>query len=277
MTRSSPAYWTTLAVFTHFVVYIAAQPSALSSAAIAYTPQSYACSPGTTFVRSAGSNQATLSPEEVEYVSTRREQVLPTAWRSYLSTVKSNADAAYVSLPSYVSDILSDVERLPTLGIATSGGGYRAALFGSGVLNALDGRNATAVEAGTGGLLQSASYLSGLSGGSWLVTSLVQANFPTIPSLIFGLDATSPDAFGGWLTQYGIMQPTSDPEVQQLYIEAVLGEIAGKREVGFPVTITDAWTRMLARHFANGTTAANFFESNVTHGAGQTWSGAKNL
>ena len=61
--------------------------------------------------------------------------------------------------------------------IATSGGGYRAAMFGAGVMMGLDGRNQTSVSAGTGGLLQAIDHLSGLSGGSWLVTSLAQAKF----------------------------------------------------------------------------------------------------
>lgn len=47
----------------------------------------------------------------------------------------------------------------PSIGIAVSGGGMRAALFGAGVVNALDSRNGT-----FGGLLQSSSYITALSG-----------------------------------------------------------------------------------------------------------------
>lgn len=48
-------------------------------------------------------------------------------------------------------------------GIATSGGGLRASLYGAGTIAALDSRNETNI----GGLLQLAEYSSGLSGGSW--------------------------------------------------------------------------------------------------------------
>jgi lysophospholipase len=50
------------------------------------------------------------------------------------------------------------------VGIAISGGGLRAALYGAAVINALDARNESAKAAGTGGLLQVASYMSALSG-----------------------------------------------------------------------------------------------------------------
>ena len=52
----------------------------------------------------------------------------------------------------------------PTIGIALSGGGYRAAQYGAGTLMGLDNRNKSAVSAGTGGLLQVSSYMAGLSG-----------------------------------------------------------------------------------------------------------------
>lgn len=147
------------------------------------------------------------------------------------------------------------------------------------MLNALDGRNKTSVQEGTGGLLQTASYLAGLSRGSWLLTSLVQADFPTLPSLIFGLDSIPGDAdpFGGWLTQFGTLQVSSSTTAEDDFIGLLLSEIAGKRTAGFPVTIADAWTRALARHFANGTTAANFLDPNVTHGAGLTFSGVSTM
>lgn len=74
----------------------------------------------------------------------------------------------------------------PNVGIAASGGGFRAALVGAGVFDAFDGRNATAVSAGTGGILQTASYMTGLSGGSWFVSSMAVNNFPAIQDLVLG-------------------------------------------------------------------------------------------
>jgi lysophospholipase len=74
----------------------------------------------------------------------------------------------------------------PTVGIAVSGGGFRAALVGAGTFAALDGRNSSAVQDGTGGVWQLASYMTGLSGGSWFVSSLAINSNPPIQDLVLG-------------------------------------------------------------------------------------------
>ncbi|EPS99006.1 hypothetical protein FOMPIDRAFT_1017328 [Fomitopsis schrenkii] len=147
--------------------------AAQAAAAAAYAPQLAPCPAGFSLIREAGTKAASqsLSYGESQYLSGKQSTVLPNAWKSYLFTVEGTANGN--ELPSYVSRILGgDYGSMayPRLGIATSGGGYRAATFGAGVLNALDGRNSSAVSAGTGGLLQAATYLAGLSGGSWLLT-----------------------------------------------------------------------------------------------------------
>lgn len=254
---------------------------AQTAAAVAYTPSKTTC-PKAPLVRSAGSKQ-TLNVQEANYIKTRKETEIPHAWRSYLANVQAQASLHNIRLPTYVSALLANpliVNEL-TLGIATSGGGYRAAIFGSGILNALDGRNKTSVHAGTGCLLQSASYLTGLSGGSWLVSSLTQANFPLLADLILGGDsdgsAGATTKFGGWVTEVDLLQVSSDPTTEEQFLGLLLEEIAGKFAAGFPVTITDVWSRSLARHFANGTTLANFFNPNITHGAGELWSAVVNV
>lgn len=57
--------------------------------------------------------------------------------------------------------------HVPTIGFAISGGGWASALTGTGALRALDSRLEAAREQGTGDLLQSMTYLSGLS-GQWV-------------------------------------------------------------------------------------------------------------
>ena len=64
---------------------------------------------------------------------------------------------------------LANTTNLPNVAIAVSGGGYRAMIHGASIFNALDGRNETAVKQGTGGVVQLATYMAGLSGGSWFV------------------------------------------------------------------------------------------------------------
>ena len=254
--------------------------AAQTAAAAAYAPQLAPCPAGFSLVREAGTNAASqsLNYGESQYLSGKQSAVLPSAWKSYLSAVESTADGS--DLPSYVSRILGGDYgwmAYPRLGIATSGGGYRAAAFGAGVLNALDGRNASAVAAGTGGLLQAATYLAGLSGGSWLVTSLAQADFPTIPDLVFGTGTATTTGFGGWNAEFGLLEPSDNTTVDTAYVLDVIEEVMGKHAEGFPVTMSDIWARALSRHYANGTDATNFFDTSVTHGAGITFSSVPNM
>jgi lysophospholipase len=54
------------------------------------------------------------------------------------------------------------------------------------MFSAFDGRNQSAVQAGTGGIWQLASYMTGLSGGSWFIGSLAINNNPPIQELVLG-------------------------------------------------------------------------------------------
>lgn len=249
---------------------------AQSVASQAYTPVAAPCPAGFNLVRMAGTpGSQSLSPSEASYVRNRKANVLSQAWKAYLSNVLSTN----ASLPDYVSSILSgNTSETPTLGIATSGGGYRAAIFGAGVLNALDGRNSSSSSAGIGGLLQAATYLSGLSGGSWLLTSLAQANFPMIQELVFGpaVPIVSNNSWGGWSADYSIATPSGNPVTDAEYSTDLVEELRGKYDAGFVVTFADYWGRALARHFTNGTFPSNFFDESYTHGAGILWSGVAN-
>ncbi|OSD00770.1 lysophospholipase [Trametes coccinea BRFM310] len=250
--------------------------AAQSIAAKQYAPVLQPCPASIDLVRSVGSDPQSqkLSLEEAHYIHSRQSSILPTAWVDYYLNVLHDTSQL---LPLYITQILLGslgLDALPNLGIATSGGGLRAALFGAGVLSVLDGRNQTSVQAGTGGLLQTAKYLSGLSGGSWLVLSLAQADFPMLPELIFGTTPAGAggDSFGGWLPQFDILEPGADANATAAFVGTLLEEASLKRAAGFPVTITDIWGRSLARHFVNGTTADDFFDANLPHGAGITLS-----
>ncbi|KDQ53831.1 hypothetical protein JAAARDRAFT_196951 [Jaapia argillacea MUCL 33604] len=255
------------------------------TAAQASTPQFAPCPSNFSLVRSAGvaSVNQTLSPAEAEYVSAKKANVLPSAFQTYLT----NVQGTNITLPSYVASILGSSNAangsLPTVGLAISGGAYRAALFGAGILNALDARNSSSVQAGTGGLLQALTYISGLSGGSTIVYSLSQSNFPTMQDLILGPPngTAVPGGWGGWTTAYGmLLQPVAgnDTTLNAMYESQLAAEIQGKYEAGFPVTLVDALGRNIARHFLNGTTTANFFDNTTSiHGAGQLFSSIQNV
>ena len=63
------------------------------------------------------------------------------------------------------------------------------------------------------------------------------------------------------------------PDAKAEFVGDLLEDIVLKWAKGFPVTVNDVWGRTLARHFVNGTTATNFFDERVAHGAGVTLSG----
>ena len=86
---------------------------------------------------------------------------------------------------AYLQSLVDGGLILPRIGIAVSGGGYRALMNGAGAISAFDNRTANSTAPGQlGGVLQAATYLSGLSGGSWLVGSIYTQNFTTVDSII---------------------------------------------------------------------------------------------
>lgn len=71
-----------------------------------------------------------------------------------------------------------------TIGIAISGGGYRSFLNGAGALAAFDDRTMNSTNPGhLGGVLQSTSYISAISGGSWLLMSMILGDYEPVVKL----------------------------------------------------------------------------------------------
>jgi lysophospholipase len=199
----------------------------VQSQSTSYAPAYVSC-PSTPLLRDAGQPQArnqTLSPNETNYVTSRQTRVLPGAWRQYLSGSASNT--------GYNLDNL--LRSPPRLGIAVSGGGYRSALFAAGVFSALDQRNQSGVTAGTGGVLQSTTYISGLSGGSWAVSSFAINDWPTAQNLVLG---SGP----GWLTDLDLILPggssVSGVADDLQYLDHLQSDVDAKRHAEFAVSIT---------------------------------------
>lgn len=121
-----------------------------------------------------------LSPQETEWLNLRRNNSLPN-----LLSVIQRANITGIDVEAYLKGIERSGQLPPSIGIAVSGGGYRAHMNGAGALAALDNRTANATSPGhLGGILQAATYISGLSGGSWLVGSLYIQNHTTVESII---------------------------------------------------------------------------------------------
>ena len=77
---------------------------------------------------------------------------------------------------------------------------------GAGVISGLDERNTTAKAKGTGGLLQVSSYLSGLSGGSWLISSMLFHDFPDMYDLVLG-NTDKGGGLNGWFLEKSLVLP----------------------------------------------------------------------
>lgn len=114
-----------------------------------------------------------MSSEETEYVNGRSKH----ASRSLRDFVES----AHLGSDFDASLFFADISKNITIAIAISGGGYRSMLNGAGALMAFDQRtpNSTILA----GILQSTTYISGVSGGAWLVSSLISHNFRSVHDL----------------------------------------------------------------------------------------------
>lgn len=150
----------------------------------------------------------------------------------------------------FMDRVSSNASELPNIGLAFSGGGWRALLNGAGAVKAWDSRTENATESGRlGGLLQSSTYVAGLSGGSWLVGSIFVNNFTTVTDL--------QDNESGSLWEFGnsvLKGPESDG-IQLFSTAEYYGQlnsaIQGKRDAGYDASITDIWGRALSYQLVN--------------------------
>ena len=208
-----------------------------------YAPATVPCPSVRPSIRQA----SRLSPQELQWLPGRRN-----------STIDPMIDLLNrINIPGfngadYVSSNRNNASALPNIGIAASGGGYRALMNGAGVLAAFDSRTENSTAPGQlGGLLQSATYLAGLSGGSWLVGSLFANNFTSVTDI---LDATSGNT---WDFSQSIFQgPGNIPGLSSLdYYHHIQDDVSAKQDApyNFNISITDYWGRSLSYQLVNDT------------------------
>jgi lysophospholipase len=155
---------------------------------------------------------------------------------------------------SYMRSIGDNATLLPNIGLAFSGGGYRALMNGAGALAAFDSRTSGSDAKGhLGGLLQASTYIAGLSGGSWLVGSIYANNFTSVEHILSLGD--DDDAIWHKGPSRGILDAVS-------YIKSIATEVADKKAAGFNTSLTDAWGRALSYQLV----------SNIDGGPGYTFS-----
>ncbi|KAI5970032.1 hypothetical protein CANMA_000935 [Candida margitis] len=192
-----------------------------------YAPVRVKC-PSGKLTRSASTG---LNENELTYMHSR----YPIA-KSNLANYLQSAKLVDFNVTSFLD------ETNPTIGIAFSGGGYRALLTGAGEYAALDSRTHILQGTGLGGILQSSSYITGLSGGAWLVGSVASNNLISIDELIHNNTL--------WQTANSILNYFDDNIVEQLLMWIDIGEqVKAKQEAGFGISITDVWGRALSYQF----------------------------
>ncbi|KDE03719.1 hypothetical protein MVLG_05789 [Microbotryum lychnidis-dioicae p1A1 Lamole] len=235
-----------------------------SLASASYAPEYVSC-PGTNVLRQAGvagpshTGNQILNTDETAYVQARKGQVVS----ELASWLGDRASTVYSG-----SLNASTNATVPTIAIALSGGGDRAALYGAGVLAALDGRNAQSRTVGTGGYLQSSSYISALSGGSWLLTSWALNDMPDAFDMVLGKNGTEL----GWNLEFDLFNPSSNSTITNAYVASLFADAGEKKAAGFPVTIADIWALSLSYHFVPGTNPTNFFTNSTERRTSYRWS-----
>jgi len=205
------------------------QRRALPNAPDGYAPQAQSCFVDRPFIR----NGSRLSTNETAWLEKRRT-VTVDAMMQFLGRL----DLDSFNASSYFEKHSFNSSALPNIGIAVSGGGYRALMNGGGALQAFDSRTPNASLRGhLGGVLQSATYLAGLSGGSWLVGSIYLNNFTDVTSLR--------DSEAVWLFQDSILTgPTQSTDFAvrtSEYYSQIQNAVNDKLEAGFNTSITDYW------------------------------------
>ncbi|KAK7984843.1 lysophospholipase catalytic domain-containing protein [Apiospora saccharicola] len=207
-----------------------------------YAPSEVKCPSTRPTVRSARN----VSQQESDWLKTRRGNTVQPMIDFLRGANIPNFDAQ-----TYINNHRQNLTELPNVGIALSGGGYRALMNGAGFVAATDSRVAGSTDQhGIGGLLQSATYIAGLSGGGWLVGSIYANNFSTITQLRDGSKGSDL-----WQFSRSILKGPKDSGVSILntasYWDDVHDAVDAKRDAGYEASITDYWGRTLSYQLIN--------------------------
>ncbi|KAH7309512.1 lysophospholipase catalytic domain-containing protein [Stachybotrys elegans] len=207
---------------------------AVSNAPNGYTPTEVDCPERRPRIRDG----SRLSDQERDWVQMRRNETIPHIRRLLGRLAIPGFDSDH-----YLRNVEDDATALPNIGLAISGGGYRAMLNGAGAVAAWDSRSdGSETDGNLGGLLQSSTYLSGLSGGGWLVGSLFVNNWTSVQDHLRSGNL--------WQTQDSLLEGPEQVSLRQYYSE-VSGSVSDKDDAGFERSITDYWGRMLSYQLIN--------------------------
>lgn len=192
----------------------------------------YTQCPNNPFVRQG----LVVSPEEAQWIK-GRDSVTQSRLKQFL------LDA---SMEDFDASLFLSLSLKPIrIGLAFSGGGYRAMLAGAGQLSAYDERTVSNNNP-MAGILQSLSYITGLLGGLWLLSSMVAIDFPPVDQAI--------STTGFWDLNRNLLDIKGLFNIftNGLYILSVSLDITTKLVLAMPVTLTDIWGRLLLYNILPG-------------------------
>ncbi|KAI1155819.1 lysophospholipase [Nemania diffusa] len=207
-----------------------------------YAPATVDCPSQKPTIRDA----ATLSPSEVQWLQKRRANTIDPMVAFFKLANITDFDAA-----GYVQSNSNNFSVVPNIGLAVSGGGYRALMNGAGFIAAADARTpGSTTSGGIGNLLQASTYLAGLSGGGWLVGSIFANNFSSVVQLRDGQPGSSL-----WQFSNSIFKGPADSGLSIVntaeYWNDVVDQVDEKRDAGYGASITDYWSRALSYQLIN--------------------------
>lgn len=220
---------------------------ASSQAVDGYAPAIIGCPSKRPSIRSANS----ISPEETAWLQKRRPNTID-PMVEFLQRVGIEG----FDVKKYFDSPKGNYSALPNIALAFSGGEYRAMLNGAGFLAAFDSRASNSTNAGhLGGVLQSSTYVSALSGGGWFVGSIFANNFTSVDAIMKqGEDS------GIWQLQNSLFEgpPKNRIKVFSIasYFESSARVVKEKSEALkgiFSTSITDLYGRALSIQLLNAT------------------------
>ncbi|KAF2200379.1 lysophospholipase [Delitschia confertaspora ATCC 74209] len=214
----------------------------------AYAPAAVNCPSTRPSIRPAHD----ISDQEKSWLEKRRSNTMDPMREFLIRMNITGFDAG-----KYIDNHRNNVSALPNIGIAASGGGYRAMLNGAGAVAAFDSRTPNSTNTGQlGGLLQSSTYLAGLSGGGWLVGSIMVNNYTSVQNLM----NANPDNSGStWQLSNSILEGPATEGIQLVstvdYYDGLVKSVESKANagLGFDTSLTDYWGRALSFQLVNAT------------------------
>ncbi|MCJ1315673.1 hypothetical protein MMC15_000993 [Xylographa vitiligo] len=220
---------------------------AANSSSLTYAPTIVSCPETQQWIRPAGE----LSAVEAQWLYGRKRVVLDA-----LSAYLERLGLEDFDVGKYTQALKEcNYAHVPTIGFAISGGGAASAFTGAGGLRALDARIPGTTKERVGGLLQSISYISGLSGGGWPTVGFASYDFLNADAII-----------DQWKPELNRFTATNNSEYA-ITTTSIFEELAEKYEAGFNVTAADFFGRAWGYEFTPPPRG----------GLNLTWSGITNM